>query len=768
MSKGKFLKTGWGRTLFASVLVLAGASIGMRSGGQLVSVNPMAVDPACDMPADTGAPHSATLGAGDTGNVNTGARLQLVSLNETQQENGQPLLAQAVQEHLAQGHAQASSEEGESPLKIKPDLFIKDPYADFSAVFVDNTHDEVVLADENNFNIMTFKRTENTPASAEMSKPIRSIGGDNTDIEYQSALYVDPVNGDIYATNNDTKEKLGVFSRGQEGDVFASRELATPYGAFGIAVDEQHQEMLLTVQHAGAVVTFTKDAAGHAAPIRLLQGNDTQLADPHGIALDPKTDEIYTSNWGAKHKIDPSLKPFTSRGRPSASFPSWPLSIWTEGKNYTVPGTGSFQPPSINVYARTATGNAAPTRMISGPKTQLDWPTNISYDPDRGELFVANDMGNSILVFNNKQQGDVAPIRVLRGPKTLLKNPTGVFADVKHGELWVANYGGHTATVYKLSASGDATPIRVIRTAPKGVGVPEISNSNSLGFDSKREQIIAPSCVHHPEISMFDCMATGGVSPLRQIAGEATHLDRTVHGVAYDPIHDEIFVPHNIAQAIMVYRGDANGEEAPIRIIQGPHTQLIAPQFIAEDPVNNEIYIPEAGRILVYPRDGQGDIAPIRILAGPNTGLGEGDVDIDPIHNVLVASGGGLRIFDRTAQGDAKPLRVINAGGYHMRVYPEKGEIFATVGLGGGRDTALPPGAPSWYWKSGQALSTKSYVGVWSINDSGNAPPRFRIGGPDGVLQAIHGIAIDPQHKAVLISDKWLDGLLTYYYPDAF
>ena len=50
----------------------------------------------------------------------------------------------------------------------------------------------------------------------------------------------------------------------------------------------------------------------------------------------------------------------------------------------------------------------------------------MSIDPDTGNLYVANDMGQSILVFRKDDQGDVAPTRVIKGQKTHLSYPAGV------------------------------------------------------------------------------------------------------------------------------------------------------------------------------------------------------------------------------------------------------------------------------------------------------------------------------------------------------
>jgi hypothetical protein len=125
---------------------------------------------------------------------------------------------------------------------------IRDPYAAYSAVAVDNTHNEVVLTDENLFNLWVYDRTAGTPANGS-TEPKRIIGGLNTKIEFQCGLYVDPANGDIYAVNNDTIDTLVVFSRKAVGDVAPDRQLHTPHGTFGIAVDEEGKKLFLTVQH---------------------------------------------------------------------------------------------------------------------------------------------------------------------------------------------------------------------------------------------------------------------------------------------------------------------------------------------------------------------------------------------------------------------------------------------------------------------------------------------------------------------------------------
>jgi DNA-binding beta-propeller fold protein YncE len=370
----------------------------------------------------------------------------------------------------------------------KPVRMIRDRYASFSSVAVDAANDEVVLTDENLFNVLVYNRLDNTFDNSAITKSKRVIGGLKTKIEFQSGLYIDPENGDIYAVNNDTVDRLVVFSRQVQGDVRPDRQVHTPHGTFGIAADEAHQELLLTVQHDSAVVTFHKTAKTEDSPIRLLQGDHTLLADPHGIALDAKNDLIFVTNHGSVHQVRPGNEARERTREGSGGKSNWPL-----GFANAIPGSGKNLPPSITVYSRTASGDVAPLRVIQGPQTQMNWPTGIAFDPRTNEIFVANDMGDSILVFNASAHGDVAPIRVLMGPKTLIKNPTGVHVDIKNNELWVANFGNHTATVYKLTAAGDTAPLRVIRSAPADQPTLSIGNPHPVAYDTKREQILVPN-----------------------------------------------------------------------------------------------------------------------------------------------------------------------------------------------------------------------------------------------------------------------------------
>ena len=243
-----------------------------------------------------------------------------------------------------------------------------------------------------------------------------------------------------------------------------------------------------------------------------------------------------------------------------------------------------------------------------------------------------------------------------------------------------------------------------------------------------------------------------------------------MHGIEYDPIHDEIVVPQQFGQAILTFRGGADGDEAPIRIIQGSRTQLISPDRLDVDPVNNEIIVPDRTKILVFPREANGNVAPIRVIENPEIQLNAREAAVDPTRDLLILSGSmvkgsesipSIMMFGRTDNGNVKPRAVISgprtglwSGGGRMQVYPPRGLIFITVTMRG-------DGVES-------RASDRSYLGVWSVEDQGDVPPRWTIGGPNGMLQQPRGVALDPKNKSLIVSDKYLNAVLTYYFPEVF
>lgn len=223
----------------------------------------------------------------------------------------------------------------------------------------------------------------------------------------------------------------------------------------------------------------------------------------------------------------------------------------------------------------------------------------------------------------------------------------------------------------------------------------------------------------------------------------------------------------------MFYRGDAKGEESPIRIIQGPKTKLDYPDTTALDAIHDEVFVPQrrTNSIFVFRRDVGGDVAPIRIIHGPKTKLDNPRrAAVDPQSNLLVVTNGGklpgILLFNRTDEGDAAPRAMIagqktglgvpgskdhSGQANSVRLYPEGGKIVVSF-------SANDPEGDG-----------NSFIGVWKYTDNGDVPPWAIIKGTATKLsRPFGGVALNPEEKEIIVADNDRNALLIYYFPQVF
>src|SRR6267378_3614404 len=358
----------------------------------------------------------------------------------------------------------AASPQDARPVELnrEPVRRLWDTDPSYGAIAFDVRTGKVFLQDLNLWAIRVFDRLTNTPANVRRSDPERIIQGDQSGLVFNTCMYIDPMNGDIYTVENDIGDSISVYTQNASGNVGPSRTLEVTHRAHSITVDEERQELFVTINYPPQVEIYRKMASGKEKPLRVVAGESTRLADAHGIALDLKAKEMFVNNWG-------------------------------HISEYNVPGTGRFEEPSVTVYPLDANGDAAPSRVIQGPRTQLDWPGAMFVDPDKGEVYVTNSVGQSILVFGAKDKGDVPPRRILKGPRTRLSYPASLAVDIKNQELWISNLGSASATVYPLTANGDVAPLRTIRSAPANKVSLKFGKTQAVTYDTKREEILVPN-----------------------------------------------------------------------------------------------------------------------------------------------------------------------------------------------------------------------------------------------------------------------------------
>jgi DNA-binding beta-propeller fold protein YncE len=276
-----------------------------------------------------------------------------------------------------------------------------------------------------------------------------------------------------------------------------------------------------------------------------------------------------------------------------------------------------------------------------------------------------------------------------------------------------------------------------------------------------------------------------------------------MHGLAFDAVHDEIIVPVALSGAILVFKGDARGDQLPIRIIQGSNTGLIRPQTVEVDPVNGEIVAADSSSraILIFDRLANGDVAPKRKIGGPKTDFRDiVGIAVDPVANVIVAAnrsaGGpnGLYMFDRTAEGDVAPIRHIggpNSGIVgrfrQLKLDTERGMIYVAVQAF--RRQQPTPQKEADLYTNEKALAqlraqgsrgerddesvdsegggdTAGFIGAWRITDNGDVPPRMMIRGAATRAGGFGGVAVNPKNGEVYGVGS--NAVMTYLVPHFF
>jgi DNA-binding beta-propeller fold protein YncE len=338
--------------------------------------------------------------------------------------------------------------------------YVMDAYPTFNGIALDAINNRAVLSDENRKSVLIYDRAAGSNSDT-VTPELQQIIGPQTEIGYISGVELDPARRELYAVNNDIEDRIVVFDYDARGDLRPKRHLYVPHQSWGVSLNPLQDEIAISVQQLSMIGIFRREASGLEAPLRIIKGPNTGMADPHGIRWDTVHHEIAVANHGNYSVITP--------------YSAYDAT----GANVAMSLGGHFLQPSITVFAESVQGDAKPLRTIQGPRTQLNWPMGIDID--------------SVLVFDRAGNGDLVPVRVIRGVHTGIDSPMGVAIDSKNDELWVANYGDHTALVFSRTATGDATPKRIIRNAPAGTPTSGFGNPYAVAYDSKRQELLVPN-----------------------------------------------------------------------------------------------------------------------------------------------------------------------------------------------------------------------------------------------------------------------------------
>lgn len=270
----------------------------------------------------------------------------------------------------------------------------------------------------------------------------------------------------------------------------------------------------------------------------------------------------------------------------------------------------------------------------------------------------------------------------------------------------------------------------------------------------------------HPRLAVFARQANGQVAPLRVIEGRRTGLSRSTHGVAFDPVNDEIVAPSNLTASILAFDRTTSGNTLPVRTIQGPLTRLDSPQGIAIDNVHEEIAVSDESKnsVLVFRRTAIGNVAPLREIRGPRTGIVRPQgVAVDPVHDEIIVAIEGqperrpavppaLLVFPRTASGDVPPIRTISGPTTgllrprQLQLDTERDElVLADRGL-----------------TQEFTFDTPGAIVVWNRTASGDVAPKRIIRGPQSRLTGPRAVYVDPVNNEIGAGDTTSHAIMVY------
>jgi hypothetical protein len=272
--------------------------------------------------------------------------------------------------------------------------------------------------------------------------------------------------------------------------------------------------------------------------------------------------------------------------------------------------------------AESSNGNVAPVGTITGSNTSLSAPQHLFLDVAADRLYVANQGGSSILVFDNAStlNGNIAPTRVISGGATLLVAPFDMVVDSTNNLLYVADGTAILVFAGASTVNGNTPPVRNINLGISPGGLFLDATNNRLYVSDPGDNAVD----RLDGISSQDVVGIVGGA----IAGPNTRLSQP-RGVALDASGKLIVANSATPASITVYpnASTATGDAVPSINITGSTTHLQSPGQIAlnRNIANGELYVadPLAASILIFTNVSTtgGNVAPARTIGGSNTGL---------------------------------------------------------------------------------------------------------------------------------------------------
>ena len=282
--------------------------------------------------------------------------------------------------------------------------------------------------------------------------PLRQIAGNATGFLAPANISYEPVEGLLYVSDY-RGEGIRVFPAFASGNIAPLRMINPPFlGQTRANVPLPSLDELMVIGNDCCILTLPLHANGNkVALIRSIdwggsEGSVTQLNNPQSLIWIPASDEVAVVD----HDYGPS---------------------------YAM---------KVVFHARTAQGNATPTRVLKSVHTVN--AAGLAYDPIRHKLFLLTFTTSDnitfharIKVFADSASGSDAPLYTIGGPASGLEDGShfysyGIGLDLPLHRLMVSfgtpgNPDGNRVVSFDLDASGDAAPVQVLTGSSLSSGI---------------------------------------------------------------------------------------------------------------------------------------------------------------------------------------------------------------------------------------------------------------------------------------------------------
>jgi len=294
------------------------------------------------------------------------------------------------------------------------------------------------------------------------------------------------------------------------------------------------------------------------------------------------------------------------------------------------------------VGSPTSKDMATPRQQIMGPDSGVGFVAGVAMDPQHRELFtVNNDVEDRLVVFDYDARGNVKPKRLLYVPH----QSWGIAFAPKRDVMALSVQTPNMFVVFKREAKKFDAPIRSVRGAKT-----QMADPHGIYFDETHNEVVVANHGNFRPGELITSYTAYDARESRQERAGGDKLDENARGR---------FLPSSVT----VFDGDANGDVAPLRVIQGPLSQIDWPMGIAVDEAHDEIIVANNGdnSILVFPRTASGDVPPKRAIRGPLTGV-KGPMGVAIAKDEIYVANFGdhtALVFPRLAGGNVRPRRII-------------------------------------------------------------------------------------------------------------